>query len=93
LLFDRLQFGDLASHLLLASRELRDSSRHLFLTGRDPLDTARHLFLTGRDPLDAARYLLLIGSDASCDPVNALPHLIEIERYCVVVGEPAKPTK
>jgi hypothetical protein len=82
-LFDRLHFSDLARHLLLASRELGNSSRHLFLTGRDPLDTARHLLLTGGHPVNAMRHLLLTGSDAGCDPVNALPHLIKIERYCV----------
>ncbi len=68
-MLDRLHFGDLA--------------RQLFLAGGELVDRSCHLFLTGGDPVDAARYLLLSGSDASCDPVNALPHLIEIERYCV----------
>ncbi len=51
LLFDRLQFGDLARHPVLAGREL----------------------------LDVARYMLLSGGD----PVDVLPHRVEIKRYRV----------
>jgi len=49
-LFDRLQFGDLACHLLQAGRELIDAMRCLLLTGGntvadangEPVDTSPH---------------------------------------------------
>jgi len=41
-LFDRLQFVDLARHLLLASCKLVDGSRYLLLPGDDPVDTLPH---------------------------------------------------
>jgi hypothetical protein len=40
---------------------------------------ARHLLLAGCELVDAARYLLLTGGDTGGDPVDALPHLVEIE--------------
>src|SRR5215471_11965351 len=44
-------------------------------------DCARYLLLAGRQLVDAARYLLLTCGDAGGDPVDALPHRVEIERY------------
>src|SRR5258707_11698488 len=67
-LFDLLQFGDLARHLLLAGREPLDAVHYLLLTGGD----------TGSDPVDAAGYLLLTGGNTGGDPVDALPHRVEV---------------
>jgi len=50
-LFDRLQSGDLARHLLLVGCALVEAAHHVLLT--------------------------------SSNPIDALPHRVEVERYCV----------
>ena len=41
-LFDRLQFGDLARHSLLVGGELVEAAHHLLLTSGDPVDALPH---------------------------------------------------
>src|SRR5882672_7703304 len=69
LLFDLLQFGDVARHLFLACRDPVKAMRYLLLIGGD----------TRGDPVDGARYLVLTGGD----PVDALPRRVEIEGHRV----------
>src|SRR5260370_23698083 len=66
-LFDGLQFRDLARHLFLPGRKLGDAARYLL----------------GGDPVGAARHLLLNGSDTGSDPIDALPHRVDIERHSI----------
>src|SRR5882762_1034255 len=65
--------SDLARQPLLADAELVDAERYPLLTSGD----------TGSDPIYAPRNLLLTGSHIVGDPVDALPHRIEIERRYV----------
>ena len=75
LLFNILQFDNLARHPFLAGRELVHVTHRPFLAGRELVDVAHHPFLAGRELVDVARYLLL--SDG--DPVDVLPHSVETE--------------
>src|SRR5258708_10817170 len=52
LLFNILQFGNLARHLLLAGGELIHVAHHPFLAGRELVDVARYLLLSDGDPVD-----------------------------------------
>ena len=60
-MFDLLQFGDLARHLLLAGGELVDVTRDLFLPSREVVDVSTNLFLAGNELIDISRDLLLSG--------------------------------
>jgi len=63
--------------------ELVDAARYLLLTCGHPVYAARYLLLSCGDPVCAARHLLLTGGNTGGDPVDALPHRVEIDQYCV----------
>jgi hypothetical protein len=77
--------------------DLVDAARYLLLTCGNPIYVACYLLLSCGYPFYATRYLLLrcghpvcaarhpplTGGNTGGDPVDALPHGVEIEQYCV----------
>ena len=67
-------------NVLFESLQVADLAHRLVLAAREPVGAALDA------ALDPARHLLLTGGDTGGDPVNALPHRVDIERDCFERG-------
>jgi hypothetical protein len=63
-------------NVLFESLQVADLACRLVLASRESVGVALNA------ALDSARHLLLTGGDTGGDPVDALPHCLDIERDC-----------